>query len=87
MPEERGPGYHLKPIAKGELGELSKLDEELAELHDAAAQGVKIMELVELSDLYGAMRLYLERHHPGTTMADLEKMNDVTRRAFLNGHR
>lgn len=87
MPEEKGPGYHLRPIAKGELGELSKLDEELDELHDAAAQGVKIMELVELSDLYGAMRLYLERHHPGTTMADLEKMNDVTRRAFLNGHR
>lgn len=87
MPEEKGPGYHLRPIRKGELGELSKLEEELAELQDAAAQGCRVMELVELADLFGAMRLYLEKHHAGYTMADLEKMSEVTRRAFLNGHR
>lgn len=82
-----GPGYHLADIPRGKLGELSKIEEEVAELRDANTQGVKIMELVELSDLIGAVRCYLSEHHPDTTLDDLVKMSDVTARAFHNGHR
>jgi len=45
------------------------------------------MELVELSDLYGAIKLYLEKHHPDTTMDDLKTMSEITARAFINGFR
>jgi hypothetical protein len=81
------PGYHLVPIAKGIFGEISKIEEELAELVDAQQQQIVIMELAELSDLYGAIEGYLERHHPSVTMSDLKKMSDATRRAFLCGRR
>ena len=84
------PGYHLKPIEKGELGELSKIREELDEAVDAVdahEQGVSVMVLVELSDLVGAVEAYLIKHHPGTTLEDLQKMAAVTRRAFQSGRR
>lgn len=81
------PGYHLKPIAKGVLGELSKIREELDEAVDAQEQGVAVMVLVELSDLVGALEAYLAQHHPGTTLEDLQKMAAVTRRAFQSGRR
>ena len=80
-------GYHLKSIKKGFIGELSKIREEIEELEDANQQGVKIMELVELSDLYGSIELYLKKHFPNITMEDLKKMSDVTQRAFKNGRR
>lgn len=80
-------GYHCADIPKGELGEISKIVEEIEELKDAALQGSKIMELVELSDLYGAIKLYLNNHHPGYTMDDLRIMNEITARAFINGFR
>ena len=80
-------GYHLARIPRGEVGEASKVAEEAAEFADAVAQGVSVMALVELSDLYGAMDAYLARHHPGTSMEDLRRMSEVTRRAFLNGRR
>lgn len=81
------PGYHVAAIPKGVLGELSKINEELAEAHDAEAQGAKVMVLVELSDLYGALEAYLTKHFPSVTMRDLEKMAAVTKRAFENGRR
>lgn len=81
------PGYHIKKIERGVNGEISKIEEELNELKDAQSQGVKIMELVELSDLIGAVELYLEKHHPNTTLNDLIEMKNVTRRAFENGRR
>lgn len=81
------PGYHTRDIAPGVVGELSKIREELDELADAAQQGSKIMELVELADLYGAVELYLEKHHPGVAMEDLKTFSGITRRAFENGHR
>ncbi len=85
MADEFKPGYHLRPITKGVLGENSKIREELEEAEDAAAQGVVIMELVELADIYGALRLRIRKF--GLKMSDLEKMADVTERAFLNGRR
>lgn len=80
-------GYHLREITKGVLGESSKIQEELFELQDAEAQENKILAIVELSDLYGAVRSYLEKHYPVLTMKDLEKMADATRRAFEDGTR
>jgi hypothetical protein len=65
------PGYHLTDFPKGEYGEFSKIDEELQEYRDSMRQGVKIMALVELSDLYGAIEAYLQNHHQMMTMADL----------------
>jgi hypothetical protein len=85
--KEINPGYHLNVIPKGEVGESSKILEEVLELQDAEAQGAKIMELVELSDLIGAVALYLEKHHPDTSIEDLIIMSHITRRAFKNGRR
>lgn len=84
---ELKPGYHLTEIKKGRIGEISKIQEELDELKDAHSQGVKVMELVELSDLIGAVEAYLEENHRGYTVEDLLEMSKVTRRAFENGHR
>jgi hypothetical protein len=81
------PGYHLTPITKGELGQISKLREEIEELADAEAQNARIMALVELSDLVGALKAYLETHYPGFSLTDLETMADITARAFRNGRR
>ena len=80
-------GYHTKEIKKGVVGEASKIVEEVEEFMDAVQQDASIMALFELTDLYGAIREYLIRHHPGTTMADLEKQADITKRVFVNGHR
>jgi hypothetical protein len=81
------PGYHIRHIAKGTLGEVSKIREELEELEDATEQGSSIMALVELSDLYGAMDAYLKRHHPSMGMADVARMASITQRAFRSGQR
>lgn len=81
------PGYHMQPIPKGTLGEISKIEEELAELRDAEAQGATIMALHELSDLVGAVKHYLTKYHKGTTLDDLIKMAEITERAFRNGAR
>lgn len=80
-------GYHLRKIARGEYGELSKIVEECEEMQDAAEQGNKVMVLVELSDLVGAIQGYLEKHHSSISLQDLEVMADATRRAFEAGVR
>lgn len=85
--EEQKPGYHLDTFPRGELGEITKIQEELDELKDAAKQKCKIMELVELSDLVGAMEAYLNKHHPSTSLEDLMVMSKITKRAFQNGKR
>lgn len=87
MTKEFVPGYHIVPIKKGEIGELSKIQEEVDELRDAHEQQSKIMELVELSDLVGAIKLYLHKYHPSTTLGDLDTMARITERAFTNGAR
>lgn len=83
----QGIGYHLTEIEKGVLGESSKILEEVLELRDAETQGCKVMALVELSDLVGAIKHYLAKHHPDTRLIDLEIMANITRRAFDNGRR
>jgi hypothetical protein len=80
-------GYHINEIPRGEIGEISKIIEEALELQDAYEQKIKIMQLIELSDLYGAIECYLEKYHPNLTMEDVAKMSHVTKRAFRNGRR
>ena len=80
-------GYHMANIPKGQIGTISKIKEEVLELEDSANQTCKIMSLVELSDLYGAIQLYLEHNFPDFTIKDLEIMSNITRRAFENGQR
>lgn len=80
-------GYHLRDIPKGTYGTPSKVLEEALELVDAHEQGVRVMALVELCDLYGAMHGYLQQEFPGLTMEDIARMADVTARAFRSGGR
>ena len=81
------PGYHITPIQKGTLGESSKILEEVHELIDAELQGCKVMAILELADLLGAIEAYLENTKYGVTLEDLRLMSSITKRAFLNGHR
>lgn len=78
-------GYHITNIEKGVLGEISKIEEELNELKDAEKQGSKIMMMVELSDLYGALEEYCVKQ--GLTIEDLKIFSNITKRAFKNGRR
>lgn len=77
--------YHLTEIAKGVLGELSKIQEELDEVKDAEQQNNKIMIGCELSDLYGALEAYANKF--GLSMNDLSIMSEATKRAFDSGRR
>ena len=87
MEKIENPGYHITKIPKGVLGESSKILEEVLELQDAELQNSRIMSLVELSDLHGAILKYLEKNFSDISMADLAKMSEITQRAFESGHR
>lgn len=52
-------GYHTRQIAKGKLGEFSKIVEEIEELRDGVAQKCAMLCLCELCDLIGAIEAYL----------------------------
>ncbi len=78
-------GYHLRTIVKRQVGTIEKILEEVEEYQDAMEQGCEIMALVELSDIYGALQLVVEKHNK--TMEDLKAMAAVTRRAFEDGSR
>lgn len=79
-------GYHSRKIEKGVLGEASKITEEYEEFLDAKDQKNPVMELVELSDLLGAIEAYTKRKY-NITLYSLERMTRATQRAFRNGHR
>lgn len=87
LPSVTNPGYHLREIPRGELGELSKIYEEILEALDAEAQGASVMTLVELSDLVGALKAYLAKHHNSISLEDLEVFSSITARAFTSGRR
>jgi len=78
-------GYHARKIAKGELGKISKIQEELDELRDAEEQGVRILVACELADMFGALRDYAEKW--GYSMEDLRAMATLTKAAFEKGYR
>ena len=71
-------GYHLTEIERGEYGEFSKI-------RDAIEQVNKVMLLVELADLIGAIEGYCTKHN--ITLDDLITMKEVTKRAFSDGTR
>ena len=77
-PKVSKSGYHISTILKGTLGEISKIQEEVDELKDAELQGIKLMIYVELSDIYGALESYAEKH--GITMHDLKMFSDLNKR-------
>lgn len=68
-------GYHLSEIPRGILGQYSKVMEEFIEFADAVNQDCKIMAIVELSDLLGAMKLYFysnnQQHLWDTTVSSI----------------
>ena len=78
-------GYHLTKIKKGTLGKISKVLEEIEEYQDAKKQKCKIMQELELADIYGALEAVDETH--GLKMKDLNKMSELTKRAFESGDR
>ena len=45
------------------------------------------MQLIELSDIVGAVEGVLEQHFPDMTLQDLITMSNITKRAFRNGGR
>jgi len=78
--------YNINKIQKGIFGEFSKIQEEWDELTDARNQGGKILELCELSDLYGAIEGYIKNRYQ-ISMDDLKQMSEMTQSAFLDGSR
>ena len=51
-------------------------------------QGNKLMMLIELSDLIGAVEWYLDQQYNGKiNLNDLQIMSKVTKRAFKSGYR
>ena len=79
-------GYHLHPIKKGNLGEVSKITEEYEEFLDGVEQDNPVLQLVELSDLLGAIDSYSKSKF-NIGLEDLMKMTSATRRAFESGKR
>lgn len=81
-------GYHLEEIPRGTYGEISKILEEAAELKDAMEQANKVMVIIELSDLVGAIDGYMEKYYGDKlTIDNLITMAFATKRAFTSGHR
>ena len=79
-------GYHKRAIPRGKYGKFSKIVEEFEELLDSHERKITIMELTELSDLYGAIKGYVEQKY-NLTMTDLRVMSEVTAAAFEDGTR
>lgn len=79
-------GYHTRTIKKGELGEFSKVEEEIEELMDAAQQGVHPLIICELADLIGAIEAFAEKRY-NLSLDDLIKFKELTKSAFKEGKR
>ena len=80
-------GYHKAKIKKGVVGEVSKIQEEIDELKDALSQNNRVMALVELSDMCGAISAFLDKHFQSISMQDLLTMAAATKSAFEDGSR
>lgn len=81
------PGYHITPIPKtNELGSVEKIMEEYEEFMDSIKQNTCVMELIELSDLIGAIDFYVAKKY-NMSINDLIKFKDITVRAFASGNR
>lgn len=63
--------FHKRKIPRGKYGELSKVKEEVEEALDSEEQGLRIMTLIELSDILGAVDGVLKKHFPNFTAEEL----------------
>lgn len=79
-------GYHKNEIERGKFGKFSKIKEEFLEAEDAHQQDNKVMLLVELSDLIGAIEQYCTINY-NISLNDLITMKDATKNAFSDGTR
>jgi hypothetical protein len=78
----------MEDIPKGVAGDASKIYEEIEEFRDSIKQKNKLMGLIELSDLLGAVEMYLDKNYDNDiSLDDLIRMKDTTKRAFENGKR
>lgn len=66
--------FHKRDIPEGVFGDFSKIEEEFFEAKDAVEQDVKVMLLIELTDLLGAIRGYMDKNYPGIGFDGLVKM-------------
>jgi phosphoribosyl-ATP pyrophosphohydrolase len=78
-------GYHTRHIERGEYGEFSKIKEEMEELLDAHEQENRVLEIVEFTDLLGAIEAYVAKNN--LTLKDLIAMMELTKKAFKDGDR
>jgi hypothetical protein len=67
-------GYHINEIPNGIFGEFSKVIEEFLEFEDSIEQNSVVMELVELSDLIGAIKEFLYRNGAKSLSEIIEKI-------------
>lgn len=79
-------GYHNIKIKKGKLGEVTKISEEYVEFFNAYDQQNPVMELVELSDLLGAIEAYSQKYY-NINLNQLIVMTRATQSAFQDGSR
>lgn len=79
-------GYHKSFIPKGILTNISKIQEEYLEFIDANSQNNPVMELIELSDLLGAIEAYTKYHY-NIDLNGLITMTRATQSAFKDGER
>jgi phosphoribosyl-ATP pyrophosphohydrolase len=66
-------------------GKFSKIKEEFEELQDAVDQGNKILTMVEIADLYGAIEGYVIAQ--GIEMKDVVEFSNATKAMFWEGIR
>lgn len=74
--------WHVNPIKKGVLGELSKIQEELDEALDAEQQGQDIMEICELTDIIGACAARAQKKY-GLSLDQLVKFSKLRSQVAL----
>lgn len=75
--------WHERKIKKGTYGEISKIEEELEEAKDALEQGNRLMFLIELSDILGAVEGISEKY--GLAISDLKAFSNKVKESKLHG--
>lgn len=75
--------WHKREITRGVYGEFSKVLEEVEEAEDALEQNNKLMYLIELSDIVGAIEGIVENY--GLTLEELITFSDKVKESKRNG--
>lgn len=84
---QRKKSYHEDfNIPKSNFGSFEKILEEVWEIRDAVYQNNKLLVCCEMADLIGAIEGYSSKNF-GLEIEDLQKMSQLTKRAFEAGSR